>query len=598
MNSNDAVHAQRREIEAAIEGKTVPALLAEIAEQRPDSPAFFGEHRSWTWSQVREQARDLAAGFAALGVHGGDAVALMATNRPEHVLADLGAATAGAVTTTVYSTLAAEQIRHVALDSGARAAVIEGVDALERWQKILGDLPELSVLVLLGDIDPGTRPEGFTGRAVHWDELVELGRTRRGEGAAINAPVHPEDTAVLIYTSGTTGRSKGVELSHRALLYEVEALKRYSGLPDEMISLSYLPLAHVAERVLSVYLPLLCGGQTHFCPDLKKLPEMLSRVRPTIFFGVPQVWERFRSGIEASMAAAPAFKRRLAGWALRAGTSGSGTSAWLANRLVLRRIPAALGLDRCALRAVGAAPLPPHLERFFDGLGLGLTGVYGLSETCGAAVVHGASDVRRPGTVGSAMPGIELDVAEDGEVLVRGPLCTSGYRNLPSATRELFTEDGWLRTGDLGSLDADGLLRITGRKKELIITAGGKNISPTAVESLLVEHPLVGHAMVHGDGRRHLVALLVLDPEALDRWCAANGLPRDGVHDQPALAAEIDRAVAAANSRLAEVEQVRGHVVLPREWNEESGELTPTRKIKRQVIAERYREQLEELHDP
>lgn len=594
MDSNEAVLDQRREIEAEIAGKTVPTLLTEIAGAKPDSPAFHGETTTWTWSQVREQVRDLAAGFAELGVRGGDVVALMASNRPEHILADLGASSAGAVTTTAYSTLAPDQIRHVALDSGAKVAVIEGVDALRRWEAVLGDLPELSALVLL-DVPEDTRVEGFAGRTLRWGEVTELGRARREQGE-ISAPIEPDDTAVLIYTSGTTGLSKGVELTHHALLYEIEALKRYSGLPEQVVSLSYLPLAHVAERVLSVYLPLRCGGQTYFCSDLKKLPEILSRVRPTIFFGVPQVWERFRAGIEAKMADQPALKRKLATWALRAGSSDSAPKAWLANRLVLNKIPAALGLDRCALRAVGAAPLPPHLERFFSALGLGLTGVYGLSETCGAAVMHGADDVRRPGTVGSAMPGIELDFSEDGEVLLRGPLCTSGYRNLPEANRELLSEDGWLRTGDLGTLGDDGLLRITGRKKEVIITAGGKNISPTAVESLLVEHPLIGQAMVHGDDRRYLVALLVLDPEALDRWAGEKRVERDDVHDHPELKAEIDRAVAAANSRLARVEHVRRFAVLPGEWTEASGELTPTRKIKRKIITERYSANLDALY--
>ncbi|WP_338596216.1 AMP-dependent synthetase/ligase [Saccharopolyspora sp. SCSIO 74807] len=619
------VQAERAEIEAAIAGRTVPDLLADMARDRPDEQAFCSESQTWTWSQAHGQVLGVAAALRSLGVGSGDVVALMASNRPEHVLADLGASAAGATTTTLYSTLAPEQIRHVLVDSGAKLAVVEGEDAWRRWGAVLGEpaelgesaerdesaeqgesgeqgeSAELDVLVAL-DVPGAPAPAGFGGRVLDWQDFLELGAEPEAPGDRPD----PGDTAVLIYTSGTTGRSKGVRLSHRALLYEVEALARVAGLPDQVVSLSYLPLAHVAERVLSVYLPLRCGGRTHFCASVKELPQRLPQVRPTIFFGVPQVWEKLRAGIESKLAEQGGLRARLGRWALRAGTAGAEPDATrgrkalarLADRAVLHRIPAALGLDRCAVRAVGAAPLPPGLERFFAGIGLGLTGVYGLSETCGAAVMHRA-DADRSGTVGSAMPGVELELAEDGEVLLRGPLCTSGYRNLPEATADLFTVDGWLRTGDLGRLTADGQLKITGRKKEVIVTAGGKNISPVAVESLLVEHPLVGQAMVHGDDRPHLVALLMPDPDELARWAGARGLAaagREQLLTDPRLRAEFAGAVRAANAKLARVEHVRSWGLAADEWTEEAGELTPTRKIRRKVLTEHHREQLDGLY--
>ncbi|MGW0890834.1 AMP-dependent synthetase/ligase [Saccharopolyspora sp. NPDC002578] len=607
------VQAERDEIEAAIRGRTVPSLLADIARSRPDAPAFATADERWTWSQVHGEVLSIAAALRSLGLVPGDVLGVMASNRPEHILADLGASTAGATTTTLYATLAPEQIRHVVVDSGAKIAVVEGEDAWRRWLPVLGEPTELGVVITLGEIGDA-RPAGFTGKILTWEEFLELGAAVDDGSFAHDDPSvqeqmcpDPEDIAVLIYTSGTTGTSKGVELSHRALLYEVEALARAAGLPDEVVSLSYLPLAHVAERVLSVYLPLRSGGETHFCASVKELPQRLAEVRPTILFGVPQVWDKLRTGIESRIAEQDGVRGKLGAWALRAAEQGAAPDATdtqkmlarLAHRAVLHRIPVALGLDRCAVRAVGAAPLPPGLERFFAGLGMELTGVYGLSETCGAAVMHRAGDPRRPGTVGKAMPGVELRLTGEGEVLVRGPLCASGYRNLPEADRDLFTMDGYLRTGDLGSLDDDGMLRITGRQKELIITAGGKNISPVTVESLLVEHPLIEQALVHGDGRPYLVALLLPDADALAKWAEQRGLAgavREDLLANPQLREEIGQAVALANSRLARVEHVREWDFAPTQWSEDEGELTPTRKIRRAVVVKNNREHLDALY--
>lgn len=607
------VQAERDEIEAAIRGRTVPGLLAEIARFRPDAPALATADESWTWSQVHGEVLSIAAALRSLGLVPGDVLGVMASNRPEHILADLGASTAGATTTTLYGTLAPEQIRHVVVDSGAKIVVVEGEDAWRRWLPVLGEPTELGVVITLGEIGDA-RPAGFTGRILTWEEFLELGAAVDDGSFSHDDPAvqeqmrpDPEDIAVLIYTSGTTGTSKGVELSHRALLYEVEALARAAGLPDEVVSLSYLPLAHVAERVLSVYLPLRCGGETHFCATVKELPQRLAEVRPTILFGVPQVWDKLRTGIESRIAEQHGVRGKLGAWALRAAEQGAAPDAThaqkmlarLAHRAVLHRIPVALGLDRCAVRAVGAAPLPPGLERFFAGLGMELTGVYGLSETCGAAVMHRAGDPRRPGTVGAAMPGVELRLTGAGEVLVRGPLCASGYRNLPEADRDLFTMDGYLRTGDLGSLDDDGMLRITGRQKELIITTGGKNISPVTVESLLVEHPLIEQALVHGDGRPYLVALLLPDAEALAKWAEQRGLAgaaRQDLLANPKLREEIGRAVERVNSRLARVEHVREWDFAPTQWSEDEGELTPTRKIRRAVVVKHNREHLDALY--
>ena len=586
------------------------ALAASVS--RADDPAvtwYDGETSdSWTWSAYRSLALQVAAGFVALGARPGDTVALMLANRREHLLADLGAMHAGAVTLTVYATLAPDQVAFIASDAGVRFAVLEGLEQLGRFTLAL----EQGLLSRVIVLDPAAVPAGDP-RFISWSAFLALGVA--ADPAVVEArwrSLRPDDVVTVLYTSGTTGTPKGVPLTHRNVLYEAECVSAMMVSDEQPVNVSYLPLAHVAERVNSVYIPLHRAGSVHMCPDPVALAAVLRRARPTSFFGVPRVLEKLQSGLSALLSLEPSADRRSAlaeamsvgvAW-VRAQEDGGVPSASLASSFaaadaaVLAPLRGALGLDRTRWFSSGAAPLAPAVADFFAGLGIVMCDVYGMTETTGAVTAN-RLDAFMVGSVGQAVPGCEVRIAADGEVMVRGPITTSGYVGRPDLTAELLSPDGWLHTGDIGVLDARGYLTIVDRKKELIITSGGENIAPALVEGALKEGALIGQAMAVGERRRHVAALLVLDAEALPGWLAAAGLPpmplSAAVDSAPVLAA-VSAAVTVANSRLARVQQVKRWTLLGREWTAESGELTPTFKLKRRVIMERYADEIEALY--
>jgi long-chain acyl-CoA synthetase len=613
--SQDRVQVERREIEEEIGGRTLCDLLAEHAAGHGDAPAMSwrrdGAWHTLSWRQYRERVAEVAMGLAGLGVGRGDFVAIMATNRPEHVQVDQAAVHAGAIPTTFYFTLPPEQIRYVAGHCEAKVAVLEDRDMLKRWQELRDDLPALRYLVVLDGAEEGDGP-GVLG----WDDLVARGRDAlAGDRAGfeeLRRRVGPEDNATLLYTSGTTGPPKGVLLTHHNILYQVTALDRLTGLPQGGSSVSYLPLAHIAERVLSIYGPLTRRSHVWFCPDPNQAVEYVRQARPTLFFGVPRVWEKVRAGIQAKLAAEEhQRKRRIAERAVATGLEvvrrtqrgepvrfGLRARHAVLDRLVLAKIREAIGLDRCSFASSAASPLAVDVAEFFAALGLPLVEVYGMTETTAVATGNRPGRVKI-GTVGPALAGIEVRLADDGEVLVRGPINTPGYFRQPEATAELIDADGWLHTGDVGELDGDGYLKIVDRKKELIITSSGKNLSPANIEALLKEHPLIGQALVYGDNRPYVVALVVLDHELAPGWAARNGLDAADLADLAAseqVLAEVQLAVDAANQRLSRIEQVKRFEVLPVEWTAESEELTPTLKLRRRIIHAKYAERIDRLY--
>jgi long-chain acyl-CoA synthetase len=615
--SEAAVARARQEIEREIDGRTLCDLLADNANgDGGDTPAMSwkqgGQWRTRSWREHRERVAEAAVGLARLGVGRGDFVAIMATNRPEHVVADQAAVHAGATPSTFYFTLAPEQIGYCAGHCGAKVAVLENRDMLKRWQEIRAELPALRHLVLLeGEVDDG----GGDG-VLTWDQLVADGREALAADPnafeELRGRVRPEDAATLLYTSGTTGPPKGVLLTHRNVLYECSALNRMHGLPKGGSSVSYLPLAHIAERVLSIYGPLTLRSHVWFCPDPAQAVEYVREARPTLFFGVPRVWEKVRAGITAKVAAEENERRRkLAQGAIatalevvrrrqRGETVPLGMRLRHAalDRLVLAKIRKAIGLDRCTFASSAASPLAVDVAEFFAAIGLPLVEVYGMTETTGVATGN-PPDRIKIGTVGPALSGVEVRLADDGEVLVRGPVNTPGYFRQEEATRALVDADGWLHTGDVGELDADGYLRIVDRKKELIITSSGKNISPANIEGLLKEHPLVGQALAYGDDRPYVVALVVLDHEMVPAWAARNGIAAAAAAELAAherVLQEVQLAVDAANQRLARAEQVKRFEVLPVEWTAESEELTPTLKLRRRIIHAKYAERIDALY--
>jgi long-chain acyl-CoA synthetase len=589
---------QRAEIEESIRGRTICDQLRETAEQFPDDPALSQASpdsdgsgpAGWatlSWAQARQQALELAAGFIALGLAPGEHVAIMMPNRTEHVLADFGAVHAGGIPVTFYATLAAEQVGFVAGDCAARIAVLDGADQLARWQPVLASLPALSTIIVR---DASACPAGEP--YLTWDDFVALGRERLAADPGLVtgrvAALTPADPVTLLYTSGTTGNPKGVLLTHHCVLYEVAAAKLGGTVTPHVRWVSYLPLAHIAERMFSIYLPVSTAGHVHFCPDAQQLIKAVGEVHPTAFFGVPRVWEKIKAGIQALLAgeADPA-RRAAVEQAMDVGRRyvestqyGRTTPDDLAGAFrqadaqVLAPIRSLLGLGQADVVSSAAAPLPPEVSAFFAGLGMRILDIYGMTETTGAFTSNTVSEFRM-GSVGRAFAGTEIMIADDGEILTRGPLNTPGYLNRPDLTAELIDADGWLHTGDIGRLDEDGFLSVVDRKKELIITAGGENVPP------------------------YVVALLTLDAEVAPVWARARGIEAGSLAalaQNPAVLAEIEVAVATANQQLARVQQVKRWRLLPVEWTAESEELTPTLKLKRRVVHAKYSDDIDILY--
>jgi len=612
--SSDIVR-QRAEIEGVIAGRILCDELRHVAETAGDSYAYSDEAgdgwQSLTWSQARQRVLELAAGFAALGLAPGERVALMLPNRSEHVLADLAAVHAGGLGVTLYATLAPEQIAYVAGDCDARMAVLDGPAELARWRPVIEQLPGIKKIIVR---DPAACPAG--DRYMTWAEFEMLGReqfaAQPGEITARVAAIRPDDPLALLYTSGTTGNPKGVLLTHRNILYETAAADMMGVTIPRVRWVSYLPLAHIAERMFSIYLSIHSAGHVHFCPDIAQLVPVIGKVRPTAFFGVPRVWEKIRAGIQALIAAEQDESRRAAVLqAMDIGRRyvescqyGQATSPELearflaADEQVLGPIRSLLGLGEASSFSSAAAPLPPDVASFFAGLGMKILDVYGMTETTGAFTANTAAEFKL-GTVGRPAAGMEVTIADDGEILVRGPLTSPGYLNRPDLTDALIDADGWLKTGDIGTIDADGFVSVTDRKKELIITAGGENIAPAAVENVLVAHPLIGQALAYGDRRPYVVALLTLDGEAAPAWARARGITAGSLAalaSDPQVLAEVAAGVAAANERLARVQQVKRWRLLPVEWTAETEELTPTLKLKRRVVHAKYADALDSLY--
>jgi long-chain acyl-CoA synthetase len=609
----------RARIEKAIAGQTLLTAFAQTVAEQGDKPAYSDKigtdgagWRSATWTEVAGAARDVAAGLIEYGVQPGDTVAVMASNRIEHVLADLGSLHAGGVPMSIYNTLAPDQVAYVAGQSAPRVVVVETADHLARWETALADGGTVKVVVL----DDDAVPAG--DRFVSWTQLLADGAAaRRTEHADAEidrrvGDVAPEQPATILYTSGTTGHPKGVVITHHMVLFECTSSLETADPQGENIFISYLPFAHIAERTLGMYIPWTRGAHIHLVGDPALLLGALGEVRPTRFFGVPRVWEKIRTGVSAKLAAEPDETKRAAiekamavglAW-VESKQYGETTSPELqaafeaADAQVLGLLRMLLGLDRCEWAASAAAPMPLEVAKFFAGLGMRIYDVYGMTETC-AAVTSCGPDSFRLGTVGRALAGIEVKVADDGEILARGPVSTPGYHAQAEATRALIDDDGWVHTGDIGELDADGFLKVVDRKKELIITSSGKNIAPSNIENLLKESPIVGHAMAIGDGQPYVVAVMTLDGEIAPLVAQQAGVEFSDLADlatKPQVLAMAQAAVDAANERLSQPEQVKRWMLLPAEWTAESAELTPTLKLKRRVVTNNYEQEIAALY--
>ena len=586
----------------ALDARTACEAFQQTAEAHPDRVAIRtkGDEFSCTWGEYAERVRAVAAGLASLGVEKDHTVALMMVNRPEFHFADAGAMHLGAVPFSIYNTYTPEQIQHLVNDADCAVAITEQAFA-DRLLAARDASDHLQHVVVVD----GEAPEG----AMSLDELVARGAEDFDFEDAWQA-VEPDDLLTLIYTSGTTGHPKGVQITHSNITDTVRSFDEMIRFPDGGRIVSYLPMAHVAERNVSHYLPMLCGFTITCCPDARRVIEYLPEVKPTWFFAVPRIWEKLKAGLEQMLAGMPAEQRKPVTEALEASLEkvrleqrGDDVPDEVADRVakadeeIFSNLREHLGLDELEACNVGAAPTPPEVIEFFHALGIPLAELWGMSETTGAGTCNPRERIKI-GTVGPPGPGIDVKLASDGEVLIKGPVVMKGYRNLPDKTKETFTDDGYLKTGDIGELDDDGYLRIVDRKKELIITAAGKNLSPANIEARLKQIPVVSQAIAIGDKRKYVSALLTLDPEAAKAWASEHdaGDDLESLASNETLIDEVQKGLDQANEDLARVEQVKRFKVLPADWEPGGDELTPTMKLKRKPIVEKYADEIESLY--
>ncbi|MFD6184714.1 AMP-dependent synthetase/ligase [Streptomyces goshikiensis] len=590
---------------------TLPALLARNAAEYGDLPALsWREGDGWStlsWAEARRKIAVLASGYAALGVERGEHVLMMMGNRPEHWLSDLALVHLGAVPVTVYGTSAPEQIAHMARHSRARVAIVEGAREIARWEPLLADgTVALERLVVAEAAEAG--PHRTYG-SLH----ASGARTHRSDSfEKAWREARPEDPLTVVYTSGTTGDPKGVRLTHRNIMLQSVRLDRRVDLPEHAEHICYLPFAHIAERILGIYLPLLRAAHVRLVADPTAVAGAVRELHPVQFFGVPRVWEKLAAGVRAVLARLPEPQRQAIEAANdlarafaahqergQAVPAALGASYARAKEQVLDPLLGLAGLDRLAWTASATAPMPIDVVRFWAGWGITIMDAWGLTETSGVCTVN-SPDGFRLGSVGRPIDGVELRLAEDGEILTRGATVFGGYLRADGSVESAADAEGWFPTGDVGRLDEDGFLWLTDRKKELIITSNGKNVSPALVENTVKEHPLIGQALVHGDGRSYLVALLVLDAELAPAWAAARGIEADSpaaLAAHPEVREEIARAVEAANARLNRTEQIKRYRLLTEEWGPGSGELTPSLKLRRRVVREKYGALIEALYE-
>jgi long-chain acyl-CoA synthetase len=587
----------------AVGAATIAEAFRVTSVSRADEVAVRtkGDEVAWTWGELRERVDALAGGLAALGLRRGDTVALLLNTRPEFQVCDLGAMMAGATPFSIYMQYTPEQIRFVTSDAGARFLVTEQqllAGALEARK----ELPDLEHVIVVD----GEAPAGV----LTLDEVAAMESDLDVEASA--ASIGPDDLITLIYTSGTTGPPKGVQISHRNVIATVGAIEELIDFPRDGRVISWLPSAHVAERVANHYIPIVYGLQITCCPHAREILAYLPEVRPSWFFAVPRIWEKLKAGLEAMGASQPPEQRERTEAALRDAVEkvrleqhGAEVPEDLAARVaeadreIFAGLRTMLGLDQAKAINVGAAPTPVEVLEFFHAIGLPLAELWGMSETCGAGAINPVDRIKI-GTVGPPTPGVEIKLADDGEVLVRGDVVMVGYRNLPDQTAEAFTEDGWLRTGDIGEIDEDGYLRIVDRKKEIIINAAGKNMAPANIESTLkASSPLIGQACVIGDRRSYNTALIVLDSDFAPAWAAQHGLSDtslEALAGDERMRAAVQEGVDAANAKLARVEQIKKFTIVEGDWLPGGDELTPTMKLKRKPIDRKYADVIEAMY--
>ena len=580
---------------------TIPGRLYDQAQSRPNAPAYYVKKGSnWVptnWETYYTNVRQVAGALLHLGVEAGQVVCILGNNRPEWVETDLAAMAIGAIPAGIYQTCSPEEIQYILSHSETPIVLVENEAQWKKVASVRDQLPHLKHIITMAGTkvdDEGT---------LDWEDFCARGVAGRVEVEGRLHKLDPKANATFIYTSGTTGPPKAVMLSHENLAWTATLAVGLVGMGDSDVALSYLPLSHIAEQMFSIHAPITSGGRVYFAESVEKMPDNLKEVQPTVFFGVPRVWEKFHAGVNAKLKLATGIKKHLVNFARNtgrtvsakknAGKPISGLLALkykLATKLIFSKLKPALGLGNARVCVSGAAPIAPDVLEFMSTLDVVILEVYGQSEDTGPTTFN-LPGATKYGTVGRRLEGVEVEIADDGEILVRGPNVFQGYYKDEAATQATLDDEGWLHSGDLGEFDADGYLVITGRKKDIIITAGGKNIAPKNIEAALMEHELVSQAVVIGDRRKFLSALVTLDGEAAERMIGSTDTA-----GHPEVKKALDAHVEFINSRFARVEHIRKFTVLPRELDQENGELTPTLKIKRASVQENWAETIDGMY--
>jgi len=584
---------------------TVLQVLDATVRAHAERPAMArkrdGGWEKTSWRAYRDAVRQAARALVATGVAPGQGVVILSFNRPEWFVSNLAAMSVGALPAGIYTNSTPEQCRYITEHAEAAVAVVENRASLERLERAGGRPSGLKAIVVMEG--PASEPGVLT-----WAEFLARGNASHdGEVDRRTAAARPGEVASLIYTSGTTGTPKAVMLTHGNLAFIARKAQEILPIVATDRLVSYLPLSHIAEQVVSHLLSIATGACVYFAESLEKLPEDLREVRPHLFLGVPRVWEKIQAGIQAAGAQAGPLRRRIVAWARGVGLAGGYAdqdgrhrpwSYGLAERLVFSKVRERLGFDQIRILVVSAAPVAKETLDFFQSLALPIMEIYGMSECTGPTTLSLPSRYRL-GRAGVAIPGTELRLAEDGEILMRGPHVFKGYYKNDEATRETLDAEGWIHSGDVGEIDADGFLRVTDRKKEILITSGGKNIAPQHLEGKLKQIPAVSQAVAIGDRRPYVVALLTLDPARVAAEAEKAGSPARTPEEAtrcPVFRAYVEKQVEAVNASLARYETIKKVALLPEELTVDSGELTPTLKLKRRVILERHKETIEALY--
>lgn len=635
---HEYLKSQESLITSAIEGKTLIDFIDRNANDYGDYPALNTpankEYSAWdsiSWSEYRETSKALAAGLMELGLKPGDTAFIMSNNTKEHNIADLGIVYTGATPSTLYKQLKFSQIEYVANLMEAKVAIVGDLELFEEVNKAKKECINLEAIVLIN----GYEEKKDLDYVYSYHELIEKGREINSSDSSklekATATITPDSLACLIFTSGTTGKPKGVMISHKNVLWTIESLFGQM-IPASMHPriVSYLPMAHIAARAGDHYQAIYRVGQIFPVPVLEDMRDALPTIKPSVFLAVPRVWEKFKAGLETRIEENP--KKDLIAKAIANGLEkveyeqkGENVPLMVKikdavfSKLVFSKFKEGLGIMDTEYFVTAAAPMNKDVHKWFHAIGIDVTEIYGMTEDTGPATIGipgGAVEtfskklksegidvpkVLNPiGKVGIPIPGTEVKVEEDGELCLKGNHVTQGYFKAEEETKETFDSEGWLHTGDLAEIDNSGYVKIIGRKKEILITSAGKNIAPVEVEDLIKPHQLIGQVCVVGDGKKYLSALVVLDGDGgAEAWASDNGMEYsiESMASNPKVVDAIQKQVDEANSQVAQVQQIKKFVVLEKEWTDSSGELTPTLKLKRNVIAEMYSDEIESMYE-